>query len=152
VSNGHRDPNPLANPLVSNGHLDTVLVKALAPEHVHVAKQHPLHLILPRATKRLSDCIVDSLPWIGGEPLFLIMIGNSDADHIIIEDRGCHVEVRVQRVLHRKLSWLRLTPSITCITHSIIKYLLFDRRTRSPHLTFAYSTGALGCFANITCG
>jgi len=34
---------------------------------------------------------VDSLPWIGGEPLFLIMIGNSDVDHIIIEDRGCHV-------------------------------------------------------------
>ena len=70
----------------SNGHLDTVLFKALPLEHVHVAKQHPLHLLLPLASKRLSDRIVDSLPWIDGEPLFLIMIGDGDADHITIED------------------------------------------------------------------
>ena len=85
---------------VSNGHLDTVLFKALPLEHIHVAKQHPLHLLLPLASKRLSDRMVDSLPWIDGEPLFLIMIGDSDADHITIDDRGCPVDVRVQRVLH----------------------------------------------------
>jgi len=62
------------------------VLKALPLEHVHVAKQHPLHLLLPLASKRLSDSLVDSLPWINGEPLFLIMIGDGDADHITIED------------------------------------------------------------------
>ena len=53
----------------SNGHLDTVLFKALPVEYVHVAKQHPLHLLLPLASKSLSDSLVDSLPWIDGESL-----------------------------------------------------------------------------------
>jgi len=74
---------------VSNAHLDTVLFKALPLEHVHVAKQHPLHLLLPFASKCLSDSLVDSLPWIDGKPLFLIVIGDSDTDHITIEDPAC---------------------------------------------------------------
>ena len=83
-------------------HLNTVVLKALPPEHVDVAKQHPLHMLLPLAPKRLSDRIVDSLPWIDGEPLFLIMIGDSDADHITIDNRGCHVESASSAVLHRQ--------------------------------------------------
>ena len=50
-------------------YLNAVLLKALPLEHVHIAKQHPLHLLLPLASKRLSDRLVDSLPWIDGESL-----------------------------------------------------------------------------------
>ena len=50
-------------------YLNAVILKALPLEHIHVVKQHPLHLLLPLAPKRLSDRLVDSLPWIDGESL-----------------------------------------------------------------------------------
>ena len=86
----------------SNGHLDTVLFKALPLEHVHVAKQHPLHLLLPLASKRLSDSLVDSLPWIDGEPLGLHRDGNKDdADHTLIQDRGYDAKGGVRCIVRK---------------------------------------------------
>jgi len=57
-----------------------VILKALPFEHVHVAKQHLLHLLLPLAPKRLSDRLVDSLPWTDNKSVFLIIVNGIGYD------------------------------------------------------------------------
>ena len=68
---------------VRNGHLDTVVLKALALEHVGLTEKHTMHLLLCH-TKLLGNRFVDRLCWSDANPLGVSIRANSDADHIVI--------------------------------------------------------------------
>ena len=67
------DEGQQATPL----HLDTMILKTLALEHVRVSKQHALHLVLPLTSKPLGDRCMDWLRRVDGEPLVLFFIGST---------------------------------------------------------------------------
>jgi len=68
----------------ANAHLDAVILKALALEHINVAKHHSLYNFPLLAPKGLGDRHVDALCGVNRDPLVLIIRVRGDTLTLIM--------------------------------------------------------------------